>query len=106
MGLVKSGANNLHIVSSNVGTAERGLGPLFQSKQVQKVCGAHRAASTVFLGGRRGPGPRYVGENDIFEQQFLQGDIEVDLVPMGTMAGRGVAMIPRRAPLCMFPRRA
>ena len=70
MGLVKSGVKELHIVSSNVGTAERGLGPLFQSKQVHKVCGA------------------YVGENACFERQFLEGEIEVDLVPMGTLAER------------------
>lgn len=69
-GLCKSGVDELHIVSSNVGTAEKGLGPLFQNKQINKVCGA------------------YVGENDVFEQQFLNGDIEVDLVPMGTLAER------------------
>mmetsp|Transcript_11323 Transcript_11323/g.18950 ORF Transcript_11323/g.18950 Transcript_11323/m.18950 type:complete len:498 (-) Transcript_11323:328-1821(-) len=64
------GVGDLTIVSSNVGTAERGLGVLFQSKQISKMIGS------------------YVGENEVFEQQFLNGEIEVELVPMGTMAER------------------
>jgi len=68
--LVTKGVSDLTVVSSNVGTAERGLGPLFQTKQIGKVVGS------------------YVGENDLFEQQFLNGEIEVELVPMGTLAER------------------
>ena len=60
----------LTVVSSNVGTSERGLGLLFQTRQIAKVVSA------------------YVGENDAFEQQFLNGEIEVELVPMGTLAER------------------
>jgi len=64
------GVDNLTIVSSNVGTSDRGLGLLFQTKQIAKMIGS------------------YVGENDVFEQQYLNGEIEVELVPMGTMAER------------------
>ena len=70
MALQRSGVNDLTVVSSNVGTKERGLGPLFATKQISKVVGA------------------YVGENDTFESQFLEGQIEVELVPMGTLAER------------------
>ena len=68
--LRKRGVGELCVVSSNVGTAERGLGPLFASKQIAKVVGS------------------YVGENEIFESQFLNGELEVELVPMGTLAER------------------
>ena len=70
MALQRSGVSDLTVVSSNVGTKERGLGPLFATKQISKVVGA------------------YVGENDTFESQFLEGQIEVELVPMGTLAER------------------
>jgi len=65
-----SGVNGLTVVSSNVGTEDRGLGLLFLDKQISKVVGS------------------YVGENNVFEQQFLNGEIEVELVPMGTLAER------------------
>ena len=68
--LSRAGTSELTVVSSNVGTSERGLGPLFHSKQIAKVIGS------------------YVGENDVFESQFLNGEIEVELVPMGTLAER------------------
>ena len=61
--LRKSGVGDLCVVSSNVGTAERGLGPLFASKQISKVVGS------------------YVGENEIFESQFLNGELEVRCSP-------------------------
>jgi 3-oxoacid CoA-transferase A subunit len=67
-GIQKLGVGDLKVVSSNVGTAERGLGLLFQTKQISRVTGS------------------YVGENDLFESQFLNGEIEVELVPMGTLA--------------------
>ena len=53
------GAAGLTVVSSNVGTDDRGLGLLFQSKLVRKMVGS------------------YVGENKIFEQQYLNGEVEV-----------------------------
>lgn len=62
--------NDLTVVSSNVGTAERGLGPLFESRKISKVVSS------------------YVGENDVFETQYLNGEIDVELVPMGTLAER------------------
>lgn len=70
MALQRAGTSQLTVVSSNVGTSERGLGPLFHTKQISKVIGS------------------YVGENDVFESQFLNGEIEVELVPMGTLAER------------------
>ena len=68
--LHKKGVDDLTVVSSNVGTAERGLGPLFQARQISTMVGS------------------YVGENDVFERQFLDGQIDVELVPMGTLAER------------------
>ena len=70
LAIQKNGAKNLTVVSSNVGTDERGLGHLFQTRQISKMVGS------------------YVGENSLFEQQFLNGEIEVELVPMGTLAER------------------
>jgi acyl CoA:acetate/3-ketoacid CoA transferase alpha subunit len=57
-------------VSSNVGTAEFGLGLLFQSRQVKKMVSS------------------YVGENKVFESQYLRGELEIELNPMGTLAER------------------
>lgn len=68
--LQKKGVGDLTVVSSNVGTSERGLGLLFQGKQISKMIGS------------------YVGENALFEKQFLSGEIDVELVPMGTLAER------------------
>ena len=68
--ITKMPISDLCVVSSNVGTADRGLGLLFQSKQIRKMIGS------------------YVGENEIFESQFLNGEIAVELVPMGTLAER------------------
>ena len=73
------GVRNLTIMSNNCGTAEYGLGVLLQSGQV------HKMIST------------YVGENKVFERQFLTGELEVELVPQGTFAERiraGGAGIP------------
>ena len=70
LALQKKGINDLTVVSSNVGTAERGLGLLFQGKQISRMVGS------------------YVGENEIFEQQYLRGELDVELVPMGTLAER------------------
>jgi len=73
------GVKNLTIISNNCGIDHEGLGILLAAGQVRKM------VST------------YVGENRIFEQQFLSGQLEVELVPQGTFAERiraGGAGIP------------
>jgi 3-oxoacid CoA-transferase subunit A len=77
--LHKKGVRNLTIISNNCGTDEYGLGVLLQSGQVRKMVSS------------------YVGENKNFERQFLSGELEVELVPQGTLAERircGGAGIP------------
>lgn len=73
------GVRNLTIMSNNCGTDQYGLGILLQSGQVRKMIAT------------------YVGENKVFEHQFLTGELEVELVPQGTFAERiraGGAGIP------------
>jgi len=75
----KKGIKNLSIISNNCGTDQYGLGVLLQAGQVKKMTSS------------------YVGENKNFEQQFLSGQLEVELVPQGTLAERircGGAGIP------------
>jgi 3-oxoacid CoA-transferase subunit A len=60
----------LTIVSNNCGTTDKGLGVLLAQGQVKKMVSS------------------YVGENKIFEQQFLSGQLEVELCPQGTLAER------------------
>ncbi len=70
---------DLTIVSNNCGIDDWGLGFLLANKQIRKMVAS------------------YVGENKIFEQQFLSGELEVELVPQGTLAERiraGGAGIP------------
>ncbi len=77
--LVRKGAGNLTIVSNNCGVDDWGLGLLLRTKQVRKMVSS------------------YVGENAEFERQFLSGELEVELVPQGTLAERmraGGAGIP------------
>jgi len=64
------GVGDLTVVSATLGTGERGLGLLFQTGQISRVVAA------------------YAGENDLFEKQFHDGQIELELVPMGTLAER------------------
>lgn len=74
-----SGASNLTVVSNNCGVDDFGLGQLLENKQISKMVAS------------------YVGENKRFEQQFLNGELEVELVPQGTLAERlraGGAGIP------------
>ena len=74
-----SGVKDLTIVSNNCGVDDWGLGILLANRQIKKMISS------------------YVGENKIFEQQFLSGELEVDLVPQGTLAERiraGGAGIP------------
>ncbi len=68
--LHRKGVKGLTIVSNNCGTTEQGLGVLLKAQQVRKMVSS------------------YVGENKIFEQQYLSGELEVELVPQGTLAER------------------
>jgi 3-oxoacid CoA-transferase subunit A len=65
-----SGVKNLTCVSNNAGIDEAGLGLLLQTRQIKKMIST------------------YVGENKTFEQQFLDGELEVELTPQGTFAER------------------
>lgn len=70
---------NLTIYSNNCGVDDWGLGLLLANKQIKKMISS------------------YVGENKIFEQQYLSGELEVELTPQGTLAERmraGGAGIP------------
>jgi 3-oxoacid CoA-transferase A subunit len=68
--LQRRGTRDLTIISNNAGTDDFGIGLLLKARQVRKM------VST------------YVGENKEFERQFLQGEIEVELVPQGTFSER------------------
>lgn len=79
LGLRESGVRDLTVVSNNCGVDDWGLGLLLENKQITKMVAS------------------YVGENKRFEQQFLSGELEVELVPQGTLAERlraGGAGIP------------
>jgi len=64
------GVEGLTVISNNCGTDECGLGILLQTRQIDKMISS------------------YVGENKNFEQQFLEGDLDVELNPQGTLAER------------------
>lgn len=66
----KSGVKNLTCISNNAGVDDFGLGLLLQTRQIKKMISS------------------YVGENDLFEKLMLSGELEVDLVPQGTLAER------------------
>jgi 3-oxoacid CoA-transferase subunit A len=77
--LARRRTKNLTIASNNCGTTEKGLGVLLAQDQVKKMVSS------------------YVGENKIFEKQFLSGALQVELCPQGTLAERlraGGAGIP------------
>ena len=77
--LVKMGTKDLTCISNNAGVDDFGLGLLLQKKQIKKMISS------------------YVGENDEFERQMLSGELEVDLIPQGSLAERcraGGAGIP------------
>lgn len=77
--LVESGVTGLTCISNNAGVDDFGLGLLLQKKQIKKMISS------------------YVGENDEFERQMLSGELEVDLIPQGSLAARcyaGGAGIP------------
>lgn len=68
--LVELGVTGLICISNNAGVDDFGLGLLLQKKQIRKMISS------------------YVGENDEFERQMLSGELEVDLVPQGSLATR------------------
>ena len=77
--LVRSGVKGLTCISNNAGVDDFGLGLLLQTKQIRKMISS------------------YVGENAEFERQMLSGELEVELIPQGTLAERcraGGAGIP------------
>lgn len=77
--LVKMNVKGLTCISNNAGVDDFGLGLLLQKKQIRKMISS------------------YVGENDEFERQMLSGELEVDLIPQGSLAARcyaGGAGIP------------
>ena len=71
--LVKKDVKNLTCISANVGLDDFGIGLLLQKKQISKMISC------------------YVGENAEFERQFFSGEINVELIPMGTLAIRCLA---------------
>src|SRR5262245_13683084 len=71
--LVKKGVKNLTCISNNAGVDDFGIGLLLQNRQVKKMISS------------------YVGENAEFERQLLTGELEVDLIPQGTLATRCLA---------------
>ena len=68
--LVKKKVTDLTCISNNAGVDDFGIGLLLQQKQVKKMISS------------------YVGENAEFERQLLEGELEVDLIPQGTLAER------------------
>jgi len=77
--LVRTGVSGLTCISNNAGVDDFGLCLLLQNKQIKKMISS------------------YVGENDEFERQMLSGELEVDLIPQGSLAERcraGGAGIP------------
>ena len=73
------GVKDLTVISNNAGVDDFGIGLLLETRQVKRMIST------------------YVGENALFEKQFLQGDLEVELIPQGTFAEKiraGGAGIP------------
>src|SRR3982751_1826630 len=71
--LVKKGAKGLTCISNNAGVDDFGLGLLLKGKLIRKMISS------------------YVGENAEFERQLLSGELEVELIPQGTLATRCLA---------------
>ena len=79
LAIKKSGVSNLQVISNNAGTEGYGLGMLLETGQIKKAISS------------------YVGENKLFEKQYLSGEIELEFNPQGTLAERiraGGAGIP------------
>ena len=68
--LRRRGVRDLTVISNNAGTDDHGIGPLLKARQLRKMIAT------------------YVGENKEFERQFLQKELEVELVPQGTFSER------------------
>jgi 3-oxoacid CoA-transferase subunit A len=71
--LVRKGIKDLTCISNNAGVDDFGIGLLLQNRQVKKMISS------------------YVGENAEFERQLLSGELEVELIPQGTLATRCLA---------------
>jgi len=71
--LIRKGVKKLTCISNNAGVDDFGIGLMLQTRQVKKMISS------------------YVGENAEFERQLLSGELEVDLVPQGTLATRCMA---------------
>ena len=71
--LVKKGTKNLTCISNNAGVDDFGIGLMLKQRQVKKMISS------------------YVGENAEFERQLLSGELEVELIPQGTLATRCLA---------------
>src|SRR5690554_5288506 len=71
--IVKKGIKDLTCISNNAGVDDFGIGLMLQQKQVKKMISS------------------YVGENAEFERQLLSGELEVELIPQGTLATRCMA---------------
>ena len=71
--LVRKGIKNLTCISNNAGVDDFGIGLMLQQKQVKKMISS------------------YVGENAEFERQLLSGELDVELIPQGTLAFRCMA---------------
>jgi 3-oxoacid CoA-transferase subunit A len=72
-GLIKKGVKNLTCISNNAGVDDFGIGLLLKTRQVKKMIAS------------------YVGENAEFERQLLSGELDVELIPQGTLATRCMA---------------
>ena len=71
--------NNLTLISNNAGTQREGLGRLLETKQIKRMISS------------------YVGENKLFEKLYLEGNLELEITPQGTLAEKircGGAGIP------------
>src|ERR1700756_1322469 len=71
--LVKKGVKDLTCISNNAGVDDFGIGLMLQKKQVKKMISS------------------YVGENAEFERQLLSGELQIELIPQGTLATRCLA---------------
>ena len=71
--LIRTGVKGLTCISNNAGVDDFGIGLMLQTRQVKKMISS------------------YVGENEEFERQMLSGELDVDLVPQGTLATRLMA---------------
>jgi 3-oxoacid CoA-transferase subunit A len=71
--LVRKGTKNLTCISNNAGVDDFGIGLMLHQRQVRKMVSS------------------YVGENAEFERQMLSGELEVELIPQGTLATRCMA---------------